>query len=351
MKRIAMRAALAAFAAWTCAGMALALGPSSDSAPKTPWPIQPPDAVRLQAMAWLDAKAQAAAAKTQAAAIWDATPRPADGAAVLERLVNTFALADDNARRLVERCSRPHSVGATPSEPWLADGKSPPFESNNLRLWYGRWLAQQSLFDEASEQLEGLKPDDVVDPASLLFYQSVAYHQLLKQESGVETIGRLLDGESLGPKRYMTVARLMDAELRAMREDSLEHIAMRMEDIQRRLRLGRSGPKVRTVENGVITSLDKLIKELEDKQQQQQQMQAADGQNMQPSQAAPRSAPMGGKGRGEVAKRNIGSQSGWGNLPPKQRDEAMQQIGREFPSHYRDVIEQYFRKLATEGQE
>ena len=24
----------------------------------------------------------------------------------------------------------------------------------------------------------------------------------------------------------------------------------------------------------------------------------------------------------------------------------MQQIGRDFPSHYRDVIEQYFRKLA-----
>jgi hypothetical protein len=27
----------------------------------------------------------------------------------------------------------------------------------------------------------------------------------------------------------------------------------------------------------------------------------------------------------------------------------MQQIGRQFPSHYRDAIEQYFRKLATEG--
>jgi hypothetical protein len=27
----------------------------------------------------------------------------------------------------------------------------------------------------------------------------------------------------------------------------------------------------------------------------------------------------------------------------------LQQIGRQFPSHYRDVIEQYFRKLASEG--
>ena len=26
----------------------------------------------------------------------------------------------------------------------------------------------------------------------------------------------------------------------------------------------------------------------------------------------------------------------------------MQQIGRDFPSHYRDAIEQYFRRLAAE---
>ncbi len=57
---------------------------------------------------------------------------------------------------------------------------------------------------------------------------------------------------------------------------------------------------------------------------------------------------MGGKGPGDVVKRNIGSKSGWGNLPPKEREEAIQQIGRDFPPHYREIIEQYFRKLATE---
>ena len=49
-----------------------------------------------------------------------------------------------------------------------------------------------------------------------------------------------------------------------------------------------------------------------------------------------------------MTKRNIGNKSGWGDLPPKEREEAMQQIGRDFPSHYRDVIEQYFRRLAAE---
>ena len=41
-------------------------------------------------------------------------------------------------------------------------------------------------------------------------------------------------------------------------------------------------------------------------------------------------------------------QSGWGDLPPHEREQALQQIGRDFPAHYRDLIEQYFRELATE---
>ena len=49
-----------------------------------------------------------------------------------------------------------------------------------------------------------------------------------------------------------------------------------------------------------------------------------------------------------MTKKNIGSQSGWGDLPPKEREQAMQQIGRDFPSHYRDAIEAIFRRLAAE---
>jgi len=40
---------------------------------------------------------------------------------------------------------------------------------------------------------------------------------------------------------------------------------------------------------------------------------------------------MEGKGPGEVTKKDVGSKSGWGDLPPKEREEALQQIGRDFP--------------------
>ena len=69
---------------------------------------------------------------------------------------------------------------------------------------------------------------------------------------------------------------------------------------------------------------------------------------LRPSRPAEESRIMRGKGPGEVNKKNVGSESGWGNLPPKQRDEAMQQIGRDFPAQYREAVEEYFRRLAAE---
>ena len=65
----------------------------------------------------------------------------------------------------------------------------------------------------------------------------------------------------------MSLARLMQADLEALKDESLDHIARRMDDIRRRLDLGRAGPKVREVEDGVIASLDKLIEEMEKQQQ------------------------------------------------------------------------------------
>ena len=64
---------------------------------------------------------------------------------------------------------------------------------------------------------------------------------------------------------------------------------------------------------------------------------------MQDSQAA------GGKGPGEVDPKKLGGRAGWGNLPPKQREEALQKISKDLPAHYREVIEEYFRKLARDG--
>lgn len=317
-----------------------------DAMPKTPgWQAPPLREVKTRALAWLETNKPDAAVRTKAAALWADAPQQASGADVLGRLAQTFALVDPNAARLLVICSKPRSQAVLPSQAWLTDAKTPSWVGANLRLFYGRWLVQGSWFDEAMEQIAALKPGDVVAPAELLFYQGVAYHRLLNKEEGLKAINQLLDGAEGSPRRYVAVGRLMQADLTGLEPDTLDHVARRMEDIQRRLDLGRAGPKVRKVEDGVIESLDKMIKKIEEQQQQQS---SNSGGQLRSSSPAPNSAPLSGRGPGEVTKRNIGNKSGWGDLPPKQREEALQHIGREFPAHYQDIVEQYFRRLATE---
>ena len=56
----------------------------------------------------------------------------------------------------------------------------------------------------------------------------------------------------------------------------------------------------------------------------------------------------GASGQGDVDRRDLGNRSGWGNLPPAERQEALQKLGQDLPTHYREAIEAYFRKLATD---
>ena len=56
----------------------------------------------------------------------------------------------------------------------------------------------------------------------------------------------------------------------------------------------------------------------------------------------------GANGQGDVDKKKVGDRDGWGNLPPAEREQALQQISRDLPTHYREAIEAYFRKLAVD---
>ena len=335
-----------AVAVVAAAALSAAAQPPDPLAKTAAWqPVSAEDA-KSRATAWLQQNKAEQSMHDKAEALWKALPENPTGAEVFEKLMETLALADENTAVLMRLCANPRSELRLPKYPWLTDEKTPPLVSANGRLYLGRWFVHQLMFDEACEQLDGLAPGDVAAPALLLFYQSVAHHTLLQREAGLKSLGQLIDGAEHSPRRYVVLAQLMQQDLENLKEDSLDHVARQMGDIRRRLDLGRGGKKAQKVEKDVIESLDKLIEKLEEQQKK------GDGPsqgNIRSSSPAPDSRILGGKGPGNVTKRNIGDHSGWGNLPAKQREAALQQIGREFPSHYRDVIEQYFRRLANEG--
>jgi len=317
------------------------------------WNVPSPAEVKAQALAWLDQQKATATVRQEAEVLWSDMSQNSNEVEVLYRLAATFALVDKNVLGLLHLCSKPKDQPLLPPQQWLTDPATPVFVAHNMRVLYARWLVQNDLYDDALEMLADLKPTDVVAPATLLFYQSVAAHTLLQKEKGLQAIAKLMEGAEDAPRRYVALARLMEEDLKGLQDDTLDHVARRMNDVRRRLDLGHAGRKVRQVEDSIIESLDKIIKKLEEQQQQGGGGGGGGGgspqDNIRSSGPAADSVPIGGKGPGQVERRNIGSGSGWGNLPPKEREEALQKLGRGFPAQFREVIEEYFRRVAAEG--
>jgi tetratricopeptide (TPR) repeat protein len=265
----------------------------------------------------------------------------------LDVALGAIAAREPRAAALLEAVERE----GDPEAAWLADPQAGTFIRDALRLWLGREFVRQGRFDEALALLRNLEVETAIDPAGLLFHRGCCEHWMLERERAIESFDRLLEREDEIPVRYARLARLLRADIAAVEPDSLDHIARRIRDVRRRLDLGQAGPAIRGVQDGVIESLDKLIEEAERQRQQQGQAgggaggsgsgQGGDLQPMEDSRIA------GGRGPGEVRKKELGTGDGWGNLPPQQREAALQQIGREFPPHYREAIEQYFKRLAT----
>jgi hypothetical protein len=283
-------------------------------------------------------------------ALWPDDAQQLPGHELLDRLTDSLAVVEPTAAEIVSACRHDSSLLLAPKFAGLDDETLPEWARHNLRLLVGRWLARHDLIDESLEVLKDVQLEHAVDPASLLFYQAVAQHRLLQKDECLESIAKLLEQEPQIPHRYLTLARLMEADIKPLKTDSLDEIARLMDDIRRRLALARAGKVVRDEEDTVIKKLEKMIDDLEKQRQQQQQQKQKSAQKSgrRPGNPLEQSQRADLKGPGEVDPKNIGKQDGWGNLPPKQRQEVLQQIGRELPAHFRETIEEYFKRLAQD---
>lgn len=264
----------------------------------------------------------------------------------LDVVTQAIAIGKPAVRRILEELEKPSSTTVPPTlQDVLGNASESAFVKNHVRLLFGRWLAQNEFYDEALVELSQLALEDVLDRQSLLFYRSLVLHQLLKKEECIESLERLLQHEKVLPQRFAIVTKMMLADVKPLKEDSLDEISRIMNDIRRRTGFNRSGKIVINQESRVIQKLDKLIEQLEAQQQQQQQQQqgaAGGGQPMQDSKNT------GDKGDGKVARRDLPDGGNWGDLPPAKRAAALAEMAKDMPPHYRAAIEEYFRKLAKE---
>lgn len=326
---------------------------SSTLTKKATWSPPNTEGLRQSFENWLTDSELTEQQQIELLAAWKQS-EPNDIDLAFETAVTLIASVDSRAKELVDFCASAATPTQLPDYEWLSSEDTHPYVRNNMRLYYAKWLGLQSLYNEVSEQLSELTVDDVADPASLLFFQAMAHHRLLEKDNSLPIIQKLLENSDTIPRRYATMARLMEADIKPLKTDTLDEISRLMDNIRTRLGHGRAGKRVRKEEDEVIEKLDKMIDELEKQAQKQQQQSQQQSQQQQQQQNSQQSTPMqdsrpgGIKGPGNVDPKKLAENANWGDLPPKEREEALQQLGEDLPSHYREVIEEYFQKLAEE---
>jgi len=321
-----------------------------------------PDAAKAKAAEWLkEVGKNDADTMKKFDAIW------ASEKTLLDRIGDTLVLGDADAGRLLDEARDPNQPAPTKVPDLLKDPKRATFFRANLAVIYARALAHRRIFEEALDALKSAKVEQVVDPGAYLFHKAVFEHALLKQEDANRTILRLLDDVTDAPERYKMVAALMHFDMLTWRPENDPDIISRlggvgriMNNIERRLDLARGGPITQDMQKKVLVNLDQMIKEEEDKQNQQGQGdgegkgQKKSGKNPNNNTKAtnPQDDSYGGNGSGPGnvdPKKFKELAQVWGTLPEKERAKALQDLTREMPPKHRELIENYFKKLAEAG--
>jgi hypothetical protein len=307
------------------------------------------DEAQAQALVWLKSTGKSDPATVKAFdAIWAQGERP-----VMDRVTDTLVLGDADAARLIQEARAPSSPPPLVTPALLKDAHRPVFYRANLALAYGKALSRRRVYEEALEALRLVKAEEVVDPSAYLFYRAVAEHSLMLKDDATRSVIRLLDDVSEVPDRYKMVAVLIAFDMGSWQEKDLGAIARKMDNIERRLELARGGPKTQKIQKEVVARLDEMIKALENQCKGNCNGGACPnggqpGNSNKPS--SPQLDSYGGKntGPGNVDPKQLERiAQAWGTLPPKERAEAMQTLTRDMPAKYREVIENYFKKLAT----
>lgn len=267
---------------------------------------------------------------------------------LLDKVVSTASLIDPKAQAFALSCTLSEAPLIAPKPEFLEGSAPDDFFANHLRLFYGRYLAERRMYDEGLSVLEEIDPKRVVDPASALFFRAVCEHQLLMKTEALASLEKLTKNTEGVPASYTAVATLMQYEIQGLSEKTLPHVSRKMADSERRLDLGRVGERVQKVQDEIIADLDEIIEKME------QEAGgggggggSGSGKSNQSSSPAQDSTVKGSTAPGEVDQKNVNAKGQWGALNETETAKAKNQIGRKFPSHYRQAVEEYFKKLAS----
>jgi hypothetical protein len=324
-------------------GVARAEGPEPAAPRLRPMPFE---VVRDRTFAWTAAAAKSEAPPEEVRRIWENAEPGLPARGVHELVVRSFAAVDPATAELIGAFD-PRNPPLTPPDTEAAlNASSDGFYRTNLSLHVGRLLTDTRMYDEALGLFESADLAQAVDPATALFYRAVCEHQLLMKEEGLKTLA-LLDAAEAVPESYVSVARLMRAELEALEPESLDEVAGLMRDVGRRLELARGGQRVQKKEDEIAAKLDEIIKKIE---QQMSQSSSSGGSNggrgNRSNSPLGDSVVKGSTAPGKVDPKTVRRDGDWGDLSPREREQVRSDVEKNLPPGYWKAISEYTTKRA-----
>lgn len=146
--------------------------------------------------------------------------------------------------------------------------------------------------------------------------------------------------------------------------ETLRAVSDLMSQAGQRLGAGKPDSTTQKAQLEAVALLDRLIEQAEQQEQQQQQSQCKAcggkgcrlckktmvGAARKPSSPARQSTVSPGPGgEGELRPAGVARPGeAWGNMRPEEREKILQSLGKDFPSQYRQLVEQYYKQLAKE---
>ncbi|MFQ5430469.1 MAG: tol-pal system YbgF family protein [Phycisphaerae bacterium] len=178
----------------------------------------------------------------------------------------------------------------------------------------------------------------------------------LAYEQAYATFEDFLKHYPNAPERLRTAATQIMTELARRAPGRLGDVRDLLDYARRRIRNGLVDDRVTERQEEAVALLDNLIEEAEEKEKNsgggdgsgQGSGRGNSGGN-QPQRGAQRSTlPSGGGRVGELRKRRAHPGEMWGRMPPRERREILQALQEQFPSQYRELLEQYYKQLAKD---
>lgn len=211
-------------------------------------------------------------------------------------------------------------------------------------------LNQSGLYNESLSLLNMCPKIQNVSYEKYHFYRACSASVVNDTKTVTESCNNLIDNYNSSKPQYKVIAKLMLLEI-ARNKDDLFDIGKDMDNAANRLVVAKGGKQTQDIQEGIVKKLNKKIDSLEN-QLASNMKSDSDGDSNGKSKGQQSKSPAsesqilenGGKGLIDEKKLKKLNEN-WGKMPPIEREKAIQDISRELPQKYKQLVEDYYRQL------